>query len=445
MRSIKKVFLTLTLLLIVFHVNLVMAQAATVGKAKVSSVEQTDEKQITISWKKVSGAKGYALQYRVKGGTYKTKETTKRTLTIKKLKVNKTYQFRVRAYTMDSGTKKYGKYSAVKSLKVKKLAEPFSAAGKGYTINNGNTNVYSNTSLKSKIGAIYASDEVTVNWFNNSVANVTYPISKGTKTGYVPVSAMLTQTYGPTYTAKAKVTTYRRPGGASYGYIAVGDAVGVLGTSGGYVQVRYPVSGGYKYAFITNSDLAKIKGKTITSFSQMNASWKDVKYGYSDASKKTVAYLGKGASGNVGSGCGVLALTNAVYYLNGTFIQPSAIASYSLSNGYRINGTGTAYGLYKSFANNRGKTYGIAWVEETSDWNKLQTHLSSGRVAICGKSGHIMALVDYDPSTQKFLLLDSVPSSNRGTQGTGYVWATKSYLVNTVGIRSDFHVLKSTK
>ena len=91
--------------------------------------------------------------------------------------------------------------------------------------------------------------------------------------------------------------------------------------------------------------------KTITVFRQQDSRWKYVKYGYSDTAGRTQAYLGYGASGNVGSGCGVLALTNAVYYLNGTFIEPSVIATYSLRNGYRVNGVGTSYGLYSSFAN----------------------------------------------------------------------------------------------
>ena len=713
-----------------------------------------------------------------------------------------------------------------------------SAAEKGYSIGTGNTRVYSNTGLTSGYGWIYGSDEVTINQISSRYMKVTYPVSRGTKTGYVYTSAFLTNASGwSSYTARAKITTYRRPGGASYGYIAKNDTVSVLGTSGNYTQVKYPVSGGYKYAFVTTSDYnnyikpasrqettggcrdipdgwymmvsgnsddrvldinnwnqnnggnletyaknnttnqrfylhylnngyysirvqhsgrylhvqdgnnrtsnvhqwegynhnnaqwalksagngyyflqcrgngsfldnsnastalgnnvitypynaskaqqwkflstssgadekrslsdgwyeiqsgnntsyvwdinsasssdganleiyqrhggsnqkfylkylnngyyaimagnsnkymhkqnaghtdnvvqwasystsaiqtqwaiaslgngyysirskagnyidnsgaavrngnnvitymangsnaqkwrfvstsapgqstapaasetyyvtttaglilrkgpgssyakiitmpyasaiqvssissgwakAKYNGyegycsssyisrtkpgsngsgipanKAITSYSQMDSRWRDVPYGYSDTSCRTRAYLGKGASGNVGSGCGVLALTNAVYYLNGSFIQPSLIASYSLNYGYRVNGVGTSYGLYKSFANNRGAGYGFAWVGEISSWSTLQSYLSSGKVAICGKSGHIMALVNYDPSTGRYLLLDSCPSRNRGTYGTGYVWATKSYLQNTVGIRSDFHILKSTR
>ena len=184
--------------------------------------------------------------------------------------------------------------------------------------------------------------------------------------------------------------------------------------------------------------------KKITVYKQTDSRWKDVRYGYSDKAKKVKAYLGKGAGGP-GSGCGVLALTNAVYYLNGSFIEPKIIAKYSVDNGYRVNGVGTAFGLYKSFANNRGSKYGFKYIENTSKWDTLKSHLKKGRVAICSKPGHIMAIVNYNQKTGKYLLLDSYPRSSRGTEKNGYVWATKSYLEKTVELRSSFYVLGSTK
>ena len=598
------------------------------------------------------------------------------------------------------------------------MAIPVSAQAatqKTYTIFSSNTRVYSNTGLTVGYGWIYGTDEVTINNIYTNYCKVTYPAGLWrTKTGYVPTRALFTATSGTTYTARASVTAYKRPGGAKYGTIYKNDRVLVLGTSGSYTQVRYPVSGGYKFAFVTTSDcnayiknaptptptpvpntniingtylirtrlnnkcldvhglgtangtnieicsynggnnqkfnvthvsngwykiidvnsgkaidvaggvkgcnvnvqlygwngtdaqlwkfvgagngyyyiqnklgyyldvynnqtadgtnvmvyslnggknqqwkLEKtsistastlcitgntapgtliqgsgftVKGivssnykiskitvgiyttsgssvsaktispnaysydinkidsyihfsyckagnsyvykvtatdskisnktlqsttfsciakpapnKTITVFRQQDSRWKYVKYGYSDTAGRTQAYLGYGASGNVGSGCGVLALTNAVYYLNGTFIEPSVIATYSLRNGYRVNGVGTSYGLYSSFANNRGSTYGFSYAGTVYSWSSLKTNLNKGYVAICGKKGHIMAIVDYNASTGKYLLLDSVPSSNRGTSGTGYVWATQSYLQNTVGINSTFYMLKSTR
>ena len=132
---------------------------------------------------------------------------------------------------------------------------------KCYTISSSNTTVYSNTGLTSRYGAIYGSDEVTVLDVQSRYCKVSYPTSKGSKTGYIPTSAILTKTTGSDYRASAKITTYKRPGGSSYGYIASNDIVKVLGERNGYTQVKYPVSGGYKYAFITNSDCSRyIKG-----------------------------------------------------------------------------------------------------------------------------------------------------------------------------------------
>ena len=125
---------------------------------------------------------------------------------------------------------------------------------KCYTISSGNTTVYSNTGLTNRYGAIYGSDEVTVLSVTSRYSRVRYPITGGTKTGYIPTSAILTAVSGNSYQAKRKVTTYRRPGGYTYGYIAQNDTVTVFGRSGNYTQVKYPVSGGYKYAFVSTSD-----------------------------------------------------------------------------------------------------------------------------------------------------------------------------------------------
>ena len=129
------------------------------------------------------------------------------------------------------------------------------AATKCYTIGNANVQVYSNTGLSRNYGTIYPSDEITVHTVTDHYCKVTYPISRGTKTGYISTGKILTRTMGSSYASRAKITTYRRVGGSSYGYIAKGDSVKVLGASGNYTQVKYPVSGGYKYAFVKTSEL----------------------------------------------------------------------------------------------------------------------------------------------------------------------------------------------
>lgn len=129
---------------------------------------------------------------------------------------------------------------------------------KGYTISSSNVTVYSDTACTKVLGTIYPTDECTIETVTSSYIKVTYPVSSGTKTGYVKTSVFLTATSGKTVTATGRVTTYRRASTANtYGYIAEGDSVLVLGTSGSFTQVKYPVSGGYKYAFVLTTDANK--------------------------------------------------------------------------------------------------------------------------------------------------------------------------------------------
>lgn len=144
---------------------------------------------------------------------------------------------------------------------IKKAA---SSTTKCYTISTGNTQVYSDTGLTKKYGTIYDTDELTVGTVKSSYSKVTYPIAGGkTKTGYIKTSAILLSTTGSSYTSGGKVTTYKRPGGAEYGYISKGDKVTKLGVKGSYTQVRYPVSGGYKYGFIRGGNDSNTTNKPL--------------------------------------------------------------------------------------------------------------------------------------------------------------------------------------
>ena len=95
--------------------------------AKVTLSKLTaGSKKLTATWKTVSGATGYEVQYSTsKKFTKKTTKTvtikkakTKKT-TIKKLKKSKKYYVKVRAYKTVSGKNIYGAWSAVKNIKVK--------------------------------------------------------------------------------------------------------------------------------------------------------------------------------------------------------------------------------------------------------------------------------------------------------------------------------------
>ncbi len=90
---------------------------------KVSAVKLKQKKQnVTVSWKKVSGAAGYQVCYGTskKWKNKKQKLSRKNKLIVKKLKKKKTYYFRVRAYRMNGAKKVYGAWSKVRKIKIKK-------------------------------------------------------------------------------------------------------------------------------------------------------------------------------------------------------------------------------------------------------------------------------------------------------------------------------------
>ena len=92
------------------------------SKVKLTSAKNGKGKKLIVKWKKVTGAKGYQLQYAMNKKFKKKKsvQTKKTKYTIKKLKKKKTYYIRVRAYKMNGKKKVYGKWSKVKKVKIKK-------------------------------------------------------------------------------------------------------------------------------------------------------------------------------------------------------------------------------------------------------------------------------------------------------------------------------------
>lgn len=91
-------------------------------KAGKPSLKSQKSGQLTVSYKKISGAKGYEICYSAKknfkGASKLTISKTK--VTIKKLKKKTVYYVKVRAYKLDSaGGKVYGSYGSLQKLKTK--------------------------------------------------------------------------------------------------------------------------------------------------------------------------------------------------------------------------------------------------------------------------------------------------------------------------------------
>ena len=93
-------------------------------KATLVSAKNAGNKKVKLTWKKVKGATGYEIVYKVKGSkaAFKTLKTVKNvnklTFTTKKL-AKKTYTFKIRAYKTVDGNKLYGAYSKIKYRTVK--------------------------------------------------------------------------------------------------------------------------------------------------------------------------------------------------------------------------------------------------------------------------------------------------------------------------------------
>ena len=102
----------------------VVKTATRVKKVTLSSVKSVNTAQATVSWKTVSGAGGYVVEYST-SKKFKNKKTvtlkkgTTKKATLKKLKSGKKYYVRVRAYKTVNGKKAYGSYSSVKTVTVK--------------------------------------------------------------------------------------------------------------------------------------------------------------------------------------------------------------------------------------------------------------------------------------------------------------------------------------
>jgi hypothetical protein len=95
------------------------------AQVKFTSLKKASSTQAVLSWKKVSGAKGYAIYMKTgKKGTYKKIDTVKgastTTYIASGLKSGKTYYFRIRAYKRIYGERCYGELSVEKKIKMKK-------------------------------------------------------------------------------------------------------------------------------------------------------------------------------------------------------------------------------------------------------------------------------------------------------------------------------------
>ena len=183
--------------------------------------------------------------------------------------------------------------------------------------------------------------------------------------------------------------------------------------------------------------LRRIEDKNVNpyrNFLQYDPAWAANDYG------NVQDYSGKMAA----AGCGVLAVTNAVYALNGQFIDPMILAEYAVKKEYRIIGSGTDDGIFSAAASEYGDAYGFYYVEKTSSTLRMQNYLKKGCVAISHVPGHYVTVADYNEKTKKYLVLDSHPIASRPTNPFGN-WFKRQRLETGGLTSSGYYIFSSVK
>lgn len=241
----------------------------TVSNLNQGRTPQTNKSGYTFSEVNISSAKKGDICYHknTRGGGHWmiVKSASNNKITV----IEQNWKWKSGSKTIAAKNRTFGKndYSNIKIFRLNTPNTPTPAPSTGsvtwpatkniktYVISTGNnTTVYETATSTKKYGTIYASDLITINGYSGSRLKVTYPISKGTKTGFIDISAVTSgkvNVASSKWTATAKMTTYRRSGGGStLGSISKGDVCYTIAANGNWQQVIYPISGGYKMGWI---------------------------------------------------------------------------------------------------------------------------------------------------------------------------------------------------
>lgn len=180
----------------------------------------------------------------------------------------------------------------------------------------------------------------------------------------------------------------------------------------------------------------RISGKNVNpyrNFVQYDPDWSRENYG------NVKDYSGKMAA----AGCGVVAITNAVYALNGQFIDPMLLADFAVEKEYRIIGSGTDDGVFKAAAKEFGAAYDFYYIKTTYDTFEMRDYLKQGCVAISHVPGHYVTVADYKEKNEKYLVLDSHPIPARPTTAFGdwFQWER----LETGGLATSGYYIYGTK
>ena len=112
-------------------------------------------------------------------------------------------------------------------------------------------------------------------------------------------------------------------------------------------------------------------------FSQRDEKWKNYKYSAKAPHTETI----------MSSGCGITTAAMIVSNLTGEYVEPPKMADYSVKNGHRIDGVGTAFSLFPAI----GKLYNLNCVQTNDIFKAVECVRGNGLVA-CSTNGGVNKL-----------------------------------------------------
>lgn len=121
------------------------------------------------------------------------------------------------------------------------------------------------------------------------------------------------------------------------------------------------------------------------------------------------------------SACGIFSLINSVYYKTGNFLDPTEVADWAADHGSRYSNSGVDTGFFRKYSDSYGSSYGFSYAGAMNSVDDSLSHVRNGGT-VCGcVPGHWIAIVDYDSSSGKYLLLDSAGASTRCSYINGWI------------------------
>ena len=189
---------------------------------------------------------------------------------------------------------------------------------------------------------------------------------------------------------------------------------------------------------VSHKKTPKVKAENLIAYNQMDSRWKNLTHGN---------YSGDTTIGS--NGCGILSLVNAINYYNAISdvkgaIDEIATCASSSEYGNAYNTTSSGDGMIGSWfypklpGSKLGNKYGIYSVgtvfhEGKSTDSTLKNHCAvRGQFAIVNVLYHYIAVVEYDATTDKYLVLNSSQGySANGTstpENGGVKWYATSEL-----------------